>query len=202
MKENDNTIFNNEHKSMATTTNSTNNFMFMEYTFSLLLYRQTRAIASQFMETLILHMPMFDLNKIQNIRGIISQLDPDGLSSACRIFSITLTDLKINDKKYWTNAQKQKVIQNYNLTTDRTKLTVISQTNIISSDIRDSNHELILGVSNILERLLFLVDKKNFSKRFSNVEGELENWMHYIEQTLSADMNEFADIEDQPLINE
>ena len=79
----------------------------LQYLFTLLLYKESRLQACELIESSLLHMPMLNLNRIGNIHYILHTIDDDGLSCLCKVFAVTLSDLDLNEKKYWANAQKK-----------------------------------------------------------------------------------------------
>lgn len=143
----------------------------IQYLFSLLLVKETRLSVSQLIESILLHLPLLNLNNIKNLPYILETIDDDGLACMCKIFAVTLSDLDFNEAKYWGNQKKQSK----------------SNTNQTYNTIRDSNHEILLNTPDFLHRLVNLVRRKDYSVRYSGAQNELENWIRYIDEALSDD---------------
>ena len=71
------------------------------------MFKESRLQACQLIESVLLHMPMLNLNRINNIKYILESIDDDGLSCICKIFAVTLSNLDMNEKKYLANGQKR-----------------------------------------------------------------------------------------------
>ena len=93
--------------------NSQNNYdtTLLQYLFTLLMFKESRLQACQLIESILLHMPMLNLNRINNIKLILENIDDDGLSCICKIFAVTLSNLDMNEKKYLASGQKRLQIQ-------------------------------------------------------------------------------------------
>ncbi len=94
-----------------------------------------------------------------------------GLASVCRIFAITLSDLDISEKKYWSKVVDKK----HQLSDELAK----------PMSVRDQNQDLLLNIPNLLGRLVGLVRRKDYAVRYQGVSSELEHWMRYIDEALS-----------------
>lgn len=157
--------------------NNLNNYdtTLLQYLFSLLMFKESRLQACQLIESILLHMPMLNLNRINNIRYILENIDDDGLSCICKIFAVTLSNLDLHDKKYLVNGQRriqqqqqQQQLNNYYHTqanlmsnasapgtsssfTNQTE-TNIQQNRLATSmqpatlSVRDQNQELLLNI--------------------------------------------------------
>lgn len=75
------------------------------------MFKESRLQACQLIESILLHMPMLNLNRISNIKLILERIDDDGLSCICKIFAVTLSNLDMNEKKYLASGQKRIQIQ-------------------------------------------------------------------------------------------
>ena len=98
---------------ITTNTSSSNNYdtTLLQYLFTLLMFKESRLQACQLIESILLHMPMLNLNRINNIKLILENIDDDGLSCICKIFAVTLSNLDMNEKKYLASGQKRIQIQ-------------------------------------------------------------------------------------------
>ena len=139
---------------------------------------------------------MLNLNRISNIKYILETIDDEGLSSICRIFAITLSDLDMNEKKYWANAQKkqqqQQQLQSGSSSSQAKASTSKSADNTTPKvtvaaplSVRDQNQELLLNIPSLLTRLVNLVRRKDYAIRYSGTSSELEHWMRYLDEALS-----------------
>ena len=168
----------------------------LQYLFSLLMYKDSRLLSCQLIESILLHMPMLNLNRITNIRYILESIDDEGLSSICRIFAVTLSDLDMSEKKYWANAQKkqqqlqliqkQQQQQDPSVTNATTSQSItVKKTIHLPLSVRDQNQELLLNIPTLLYRLVNLVRGKDYAVRFNGKNSELEHWIRYIDEALS-----------------
>jgi Trpc4-associated protein len=83
----------------------------LQYLFTLLMFKDSRLQACQLIESILLHMPMLNLNRINNIKLILESIDDDGLSCICKIFAVTLSNLDTIEKKYLASGQKRLQLQ-------------------------------------------------------------------------------------------
>jgi Trpc4-associated protein len=184
-------------ESFKQTCNSKYDTTLLEYLFDLMLRKELRLHACQLIETILLHIPMLNLNTLANMQYVLNIIDDDGLSCMCKIFSITLSDLDTNEKKYWSNIQKkqqmiQKQLQQQSANTSKTdnskkyiQMNEESERAKSSLSIRDQNQDLLLNTPNLLKRLVKLVLDKHYTKRTLGEHSELEHWIKYIDETLS-----------------
>jgi Trpc4-associated protein len=168
------------------------------------MFKESRLQACQLIESILLHMPMLNLNRINNIKLILESIDDDGLSCMCKIFAVTLSNLDMNEKKYLANSQKriqqQIQIQKQNantpsvLTPGATTSAKCGESKASSStnqathsplSVRDQNQDLLLNIPTLLSRLVNLVRRKDYAVRFAGANSEIEHWIRYIDQTLS-----------------
>lgn len=73
----------------------------LQYLFSLFMFKESRLQACQLVESILLHIPMLNLNRIANLRYILEAIDDDGLSCVCKIFAVTLSNLDMSERKYF-----------------------------------------------------------------------------------------------------
>lgn len=73
----------------------------LQYLFSLFMFKESRLQACQLVESILLHIPMLNLNRITNLRYILEAIDDDGLSCVCKIFAVTLSNLDTSERKYF-----------------------------------------------------------------------------------------------------
>ena len=199
----------------------------LQYLFSLLLYKESRLQACELIESILLHMPMLNLNRIGNIHYILHTIDDDGLSCLCKVFAVTLSDLDLSEKKCWANAQKKQQLlvyqqqqqqlqanQNGNGSSQSSAATPSSSPGggqqavttpqpkyvPIMPSIRDQNQELLLSIPTLLNRLVNLVRKKDYSVRFPDSSTEIENWIRYIDQALSDTDESDSDMPFNPAV--
>lgn len=170
------------------------------------MFKDSRYLSCQLIESILLHMPMLNLNRINNIKYILEKIDDEGLASICRIFAVTLSDLDMSEKKYWANAQKKQqqlqLIQKQqqqllNSTLDNNNSNISSSSSPTSSNsavkkhiqlplsVRDQNQELLLNIPSLLNRLVNLVRCKDYAVRYTGKSTELEHWIRYIDEALS-----------------
>lgn len=65
------------------------------------MFKESRLQACQLVESILLHIPMLNLNRIANLRYILEAIDDDGLSCVCKIFAVTLSNLDMSERKYF-----------------------------------------------------------------------------------------------------
>lgn len=139
-------------------------------------------------------MPMLNLNCISNIKYILETIDDEGLSSICRIFAITLSDLDMAEKKCWTQSKQQQIQQNasgqQNQQQQQQQTMQIDETEEAKPEtaplsVRDQNQDLLLNIPSLLSRLVNLVRRKDYTTRYTNSSSEIEHWMRYLDEALS-----------------
>lgn len=215
-----------QHANDPTSSSINYDTILLQYLFSLLVHKDSRLLACQLIESILLHMPMLNLNRITNLRFILESIDDEGLSSICRIFAVTLSDLDMSEKKYWANAQKKQqqlqLIQQKNqqqnssssdsATSSNTPSSSSSSSNLkkqsqLPLSVRDQNQELLLNIPTLLYRLVNLVRGKNYAVRYNGKNSELEHWIRYIDEALSDtdepdnDANDLEDTNDSLMID-
>jgi hypothetical protein len=82
---------------------------FLQYLFSLLMFKESRLQVCQLIESILLYMPILSLSKVSNMRHLLEYIDDDGLACTCKIFAVTLSNLDSNDKKYLVNNNQRRV---------------------------------------------------------------------------------------------
>ena len=204
-------------KSPQIVTTSNYDSVFLQYLFSLLMFKECRLPACQLIESILLYIPILNLNQIANMKYILEHIDDDGLACICKIFAVTLSNLDSNDKKYLaTNRRVGNSQQQHQQTTgaDNNINPVLAEINDISSvssptiivenqnnnsksqlspssaasqalSIRDQNQEFLLSLPTFLSRLVNLVRSKDYTRRFSGLNCELEHWIRSIDEALS-----------------
>lgn len=144
----------------------------LNYIFTLLAHKKTFIAACQLLEDMLqIRREVLDLHKIYNLRGLISCLSDGELANFCRILAITISDLDIYENKSSLFAQnKQKRSNGF-------------------VNVRDVNQELLLGISELLPRLVSItVSKaKEYTPRFQGFASELDCWMEWIENQMDDD---------------
>jgi hypothetical protein len=183
------------------------------------MFKDSRQEACQLIESILLYIPLLNLNQIPTLRQILVCIDDEGLSTVCKIFAVTLSNLDSNDKKYLcrrptvNNTTPSSANSNSNLprTSSNTSATTSSESAPTSNineqiasktvnyanlaSIRDQNQEFLLNIPSFISRLVNLVRRRNYTFRSNNLECELENWIHSIDEALS-------DMEDNNNTNE
>ncbi|CAI9716469.1 Hypothetical predicted protein [Octopus vulgaris] len=144
----------------------------LNYIFTLLAQKKTFIAACQLLEDMLqMRQEVLDLHKIHNLPGLISCLSDGELANFCRILAITISDLDIYENKSSLFAQnKQKRSNGF-------------------VNIRDVNQELLLGIPELLPRLVNItVSKaKDYTPRFPGFVSELDCWMEWIENQMDDD---------------
>jgi Trpc4-associated protein len=153
----------------------------LNYMFTLLTYDKTCLTACQFLEDMLqARRQVLNLNNISNLKNLISYLDDQKLANFCRVLAVTISDLDIYENKSSLFAQnKQK----------RTKGFV---------NIRDINQELLLGIPDLLPRLINIACMKNceYTPRYPGMVSELDCWMEWIENSMSDAAFDMPDEDD------
>lgn len=196
-KPNTNSTSPKSSSSSSSTQNSDYDTTLLQYLFSLLMFKESRLQACQLIESILLHIPMLNLNRIQNLKLILETIDDDGLSCVCKIFAVTLSNLDMADKKYLsigrrTQSQTSQVSQPLAQVISSPKSSDTStstQTQPVLS-IRDQNQEFLLSIPTLLFRLVNLVRRKDYTVRFNGAGNEIEHWIRYIDEALSDSDNE------------
>lgn len=193
----------NKRDNKTNETNLNYDTSLLQYLFSLFMFHESRLQACQLVESILLHIPMLNLNKISNLRYILESIDDDGLSCICKIFAVTLSNLDTNEKKYFASGRRiqQPVVQQVIQQTE--EATVASTSTSLASSppaalpqlsIRDQNQEFLLSIPSLLFRLVNLVRRKDYMIRFNGANSEIEHWIRYIDQALSdSDENDLDD---------
>jgi len=158
----------------------------MNYLFSLLASRKTFVNACQLVEDILQHrrevldlhnigmseVVVLDLHKIANLRTLISCLSDAQLANFCRILAVAISDLDIYENKSSLFAQnKQK----------RSKGFV---------NVRDINQELLLGIPELLPRLVQIAINKEYTPRYRGMPSELDCWMEWIDNQMADEVYE------------
>lgn len=159
------------------------NAILLQYLFSLFMFKESRLLSCQLIESILLHMPMLNLNFISNIKYILETIDDEGLSSICRIFAITLSDLDMSEKKYWSIKKHQNSQSSASTSADHNKA---NESNLEIS-VRDQNQMLLINTPGLLSRLVNLVRQKDYAIRYIGTNSEIEHWMRYLDEALSDD---------------
>ena len=181
----------------------------LQYLFSLLMFKEPRLQACQLIESILLHIPMLNLNLIHNLKLILMNIDDDGLSCICKIFAVTLSNLDMADKKYLATGRRiQQQSQSNNLNQAPISTQVIQSPHKTESNhalnlsVRDQNQEFLLNMPSLLSRLVNLVRRKDYTVRFSGANNEIEHWIRYIDEALSdSDDNESMDTTNSSSLN-
>ncbi|KAK3086456.1 hypothetical protein FSP39_018709 [Pinctada imbricata] len=145
----------------------------LNYVFTLLAHQKTFIIACQLIEDMLQSTKeVLDLHKITNVRQLIQALTDPQLANFCRILAVAISDLDIYENKSSLFAQnKQK----------RTKGFV---------NVRDINQELLLGIPELLPRLVGLAVVRDYTPRFRGMVSELDCWMEWVENQMAEEMDE------------
>ncbi|KAL5022171.1 hypothetical protein ScPMuIL_001326 [Solemya velum] len=143
----------------------------LNYVFTLLSHKKTFINSCQLIEDMLQSKrEVIDLHRIHNIRGLISCLDDMQLANVCRILAVAISDLDIYENKSSLFAQnKQK----------RTKGFI---------NVRDINQELLLGIPDLLPRLVNLAVAKEYTPRYRGMVSELDCWMEWIDNQMAEEM--------------
>ncbi|BFZ19838.1 hypothetical protein BsWGS_22876 [Bradybaena similaris] len=145
----------------------------MNYLFSLLASKKTFVNACQLIEDILQHRKeVLDLHRITNLRALIAYLDDSQLANFCRILAVAISDLDIYENKSSLFAQnKQK----------RSKGFV---------NLRDINQELLLGIPDLLPRLVQIAINKEYTPRYRGMPSELDCWMEWIDNKMADEVYE------------
>ena len=113
----------------------------------------------------------FNLCSIPNlVEGVLERLKGQRLARFCRILAVTVSDLDMYENKASLFAQnQQKRAFNY-------------------VPVRDLNQELALSAKGLLARLIELACSVNFYPRYMNSTFEIDHWMDFIDNQISADL--------------
>jgi Trpc4-associated protein len=194
-------------------TNTSYDSFFLQYLFSLLMFKESRLQVCQLIESVLLYTPILNLNSISNMRHLLEYIDDDGLACICKIFAVTLSNLDSNEKKYLVSNQRRNaststeapasasLSQPENISSTSTPVSnqnddstalVTSEVNKLpnntqasASSIRDQNQEFLLSLPAFLARLVNLVRRKEYTSRFNGLNCELEHWIRSIDEALS-----------------
>ncbi|XP_056008894.1 short transient receptor potential channel 4-associated protein-like [Ostrea edulis] len=151
----------------------------LNYVFTLLANQKTFINACQLVEDMLQsRKEVLDLHRIRNIRTLIQSLTEQQLANFCRILAVAISDLDIYENKSSLFAQnKQK----------RTKGFV---------NVRDINQELLLGIPELLPRLVTLAVSRDYTPRFRGMVSELDCWMEWIENQMAEEMYDSPSMDD------
>lgn len=199
-----------QYKANETASDQNYDTHLLQYLFTLLMLKDCRLQACQLIESILLHIPMLNLNRINNIRFILERIDNEGLSCICKIFAVTLSNLDFGEKKYLamshsqihpqsTTPTQQQPLQQAHQQPQQQQMKrnqklkdEIQQKNQLS--VRDQNQELLLSIPTLLFRLVNLIKRKEYATRFEGASSEIEHWIRYIDEALSDNSdNEFND---------
>ena len=139
----------------------TQDLTLLQYLFSLLMIKESRLQSCQLIESILLHIPMLNLNRINNIKFILETIDDDGLSCICKIFAVTLSNLDMNEKKYLAIGQRR--IQQQNTTT----LPTSQSSNSLNNSPQSSSQSSITS-STSSSNINTTINKKNTSNSLSS----------------------------------
>ncbi|CAL1542010.1 unnamed protein product [Lymnaea stagnalis] len=145
----------------------------MNYLFTLLANKKTFVNACQLIEDILQHRKdVLDLHRITNLRALLTCLDDSQLANFCRILAVAISDLDIYENKSSLFAQnKQK----------RSKGFV---------NLRDINQELLLGIPDLLPRLVQIAISKEYTPRYRGMPSELDCWMEWIDNQMADEVYE------------
>lgn len=151
----------------------------LNYVFTLLAHQKTFINACQLIEDMLQsRKEVLDLHRIKNIRPLIQSLSDQQLANFCRILAVAISDLDIYENKSSLFAQnKQK----------RTKGFV---------NVRDINQELLLGIPELLPRLVNLAVSRDYTPRYRGMVSELDCWMEWIENQMAEEMYDSPSLDD------
>ncbi|XP_061163195.1 short transient receptor potential channel 4-associated protein-like isoform X1 [Saccostrea echinata] len=151
----------------------------LNYVFTLLAHQKTFINACQLIEDMLQsRREVLDLHRIKNIRPLIQSLTDQQLANFCRILAVAISDLDIYENKSSLFAQnKQK----------RTKGFV---------NVRDINQELLLGIPELLPRLVNLAVSRDYTPRYRGMVSELDCWMEWIENQMAEEMYDSPSMDD------
>ncbi|KAK3605673.1 hypothetical protein CHS0354_013470 [Potamilus streckersoni] len=151
----------------------------LNYLFTLLAYQKTFVNACQLVEDMLqCKKIVLDLHSISNIKSLILCLNDDQLGNFCRILAVAISDLDIYENKSSLFAQnKQK----------RTRGFV---------NVRDINQELLLGIPELLPRLVHLAVAREYTPRFRGMVSELDCWMEWIENQMAEELYDVPQIDE------
>lgn len=115
----------------------------------------------------------FNLCSIPNlVEKVLERLEGERLARFCRILAVTVSDLDMYENKTSLLAQnQQKRAFNY-------------------VPVRDLNQELVLSAKGLLRRLIKLACSVDFYPRYMNSTFEIDHWMDFIENQISAELGE------------
>ncbi|XP_041375962.1 short transient receptor potential channel 4-associated protein-like [Gigantopelta aegis] len=145
----------------------------INYIFTLLAHKKTFINACQLIEDMLQsRREVLDLHRITNMRGLISCLDDMQLANFCRILAVVISDLDIYENKSSLFAQnKQKRSRGF-------------------VNLRDINQELLLGIPELLPRLIKFAISKEYTPRYPGMVSELDCWMEWIDNQMADELYE------------
>ncbi|ELU14681.1 hypothetical protein CAPTEDRAFT_176924 [Capitella teleta] len=140
----------------------------LDYLFSLLCQEKTFLTACQFLEDILqASKHVLNLNLINNIRALVQNLCNKKLANFCRVLAVTISDLDIYEHKSSLYAQnKQKRMKGF-------------------INVRDVNQELLLGIPDLIPRLVQIAIARDYTPRYQGMSSELDNWMEWIENSMA-----------------
>ncbi|XP_067938354.1 short transient receptor potential channel 4-associated protein-like [Watersipora subatra] len=149
--------------------------MFFTHMFSYLNYDQTFFSACSLMEDVLQNRPTLRLSHIPNFKKFLTSLKGDKLMNFFRILSITVSDLDVFENKVSLLAQDKETKGESFI------------------NVRDLNQEYLLEIPYLLEQLVAVASSKDYSPRYRGVNGEVENWMQWIDDSNSDELLELPD---------
>lgn len=151
----------------------------LNYVFTLLAHKKTYISACQLIEDMLQsRKDVLDLHRIHNLQQLITVLEDTQLANFCRILAVAISDLDIYENKSSLFAQnKQK----------RSKGFV---------NLRDINQELLLGIPELLPRLVKIAISKEYTPRFRGMVSELDCWMEWIDNQMADEVFDQQDRDD------
>ncbi|GIY53963.1 hypothetical protein CDAR_193911 [Caerostris darwini] len=145
---------------------------FVKCLFSYLQYDQTCFPACQVLESLILSKKnIYDLSKIEDLPTILMNLDDIQLGNFCKILAVTLSELDMYENKTLYAQTQQKKNKN--------------------TFIRDTNQDIILGIPNLLSRLVKIACALPYvpwSGAAAHSTLESEQWLSWIDTRFQREM--------------
>ncbi|KFM66261.1 Short transient receptor hypothetical channel 4-associated protein, partial [Stegodyphus mimosarum] len=151
---------------------------FLHCLFSYLQYKETCFPASRVLESLLLsRKKVLDLSAVENLKELVINFEDVTLGAFCKILAITLSELDMYEHRTSLYAQtKEKKNENI--------------------QARDSNQDVVLGIPNILSRLVKIACAKPYVPWFPSGNIESEQWLQWIDDQLVQDSeNEDEDID-------
>lgn len=151
----------------------------LNYVFTLLTHKKTFINSCQLIEDMLQSKrQVLDLHRITNIKTLILSLTDTQLANFCRILAVAISDLDIYENKSSLFAQnKQKRSRGF-------------------VNVRDINQELLLGIPELLPRLVNLAVMKDYTPRYRGMVSELDCWMEWIENQMAEEVYDTPTVDD------